>query len=122
MATAEARKADYEVGRVENRLRQEAQYWSTQMESAQVRYSKAQQNLIQLQQQHSLMQKAYKLGSIASTNCCYIHNNWSKRVTVSIKPKLIMPRATDYYYSIHINCGHYTTNMSMMAMSMKVKQ
>lgn len=64
MAAAEARKADYEVGRVENRLRQEAQYWSTQMESAQVRYGKAQQNLNQLQQQHSLMQKAYKLGEL----------------------------------------------------------
>lgn len=65
MAAAEARKADYEVGRVENRLRQEAQYLSTQMESAAVRYNKAQQNLAQLQQQHGLMQKAYKLGELS---------------------------------------------------------
>ncbi|MBJ9952432.1 MULTISPECIES: TolC family protein [unclassified Acinetobacter] len=73
MAAAEARKADYEVGRVENRLRQEAQYWSTQMESAQVRYGKAQQNLTQLQQQHSLMQKAYKLGEL-SLNELLLHS------------------------------------------------
>lgn len=73
MAAAEARKADYEVGRVENRLRQEAQYWSTQMESSAVRYNKAQQNLLQLQQQHSLMQKAYKLGEL-SLNELLLHS------------------------------------------------
>jgi len=65
MAAAEARKADDEVGRVEKRLRQEAQYLSTQMESATVRYQKAQQNLAQLQQQHQLMQKAFKLGELS---------------------------------------------------------
>lgn len=65
MAAAEARKSDYEVGRVENRLRQEAQYLSTQMESAQVRYDKAQQNLAHLQQQNNLMQKAYKFGELS---------------------------------------------------------
>ena len=73
MAAAEAHKADIEIIRVENRLRQEAQYWSTQMESATVRNTKAQQNLAQLQQQHSLMQKAYKLGEL-SLNELLLHS------------------------------------------------
>ena len=73
MAAAEARKADYEVSRVTNRLSQEAKYLSTQMESAYVRCNKAQQNLNQLQQQHSLMQKAYKLGEL-SLNELLLHS------------------------------------------------
>jgi cobalt-zinc-cadmium efflux system outer membrane protein len=64
MAMAEAQKANIEIGRVEKRLRQETQYWFTQMESAIVRNDQAQQNLVQLQQQHGLMQKAYKLGEL----------------------------------------------------------
>ncbi|WOE31518.1 MULTISPECIES: TolC family protein [unclassified Acinetobacter] len=65
MAAAEADKADYEIERVKKRLRQEAQYLSIQMESAQLRYVKTRQNLNQLQQQHNLMQKAYKLGELS---------------------------------------------------------
>jgi len=64
MAAAEAKKADLEVLRVEKRLRQEIQGWVIQMESATVRNTKAQENLQLLQQQHHLMQKAYKLGEL----------------------------------------------------------
>lgn len=73
MAMAEAQKANFEIGRVENRLRQETQYWFTQMESATVRSEQAQQNLAQLQQQHGLMQKAYKLGEL-SLNELLLHS------------------------------------------------
>ena len=73
MAMAEAQKANFEIGRVENRLRQETQYWFTQMESASVRSEQAQQNVAQLQQQHALMQKAYKLGEL-SLNELLLHS------------------------------------------------
>jgi outer membrane protein TolC len=73
MAMAEAQKANFEIGRIENRLRQETQYWFTQMESATVRSEQAQQNLAQLQQQHGLMQKAYKLGEL-SLNELLLHS------------------------------------------------
>lgn len=73
MAMAEAQKANFEIGRVENRLRQETQYWFTQIESATVRSEQAQQNLAQLQQQHGLMQKAYKLGEL-SLNELLLHS------------------------------------------------
>lgn len=73
MAIAEAQKANFEIGRIENRLRQETQYWFTQMTSASVRSEQAQQNLARLQQQHGLMQKAYKLGEL-SLNELLLHS------------------------------------------------
>lgn len=73
MAMAEAQKADFEVGRIENRLMQETQYWFTQMESATVRNDQAQKNFEELQQQHGLMQKAYKLGEL-SLNELLLHS------------------------------------------------
>lgn len=73
MAIAEAQKANFEIGRIENRLRQETQYWFTQMTSASVRSEQAQQNVARLQQQHGLMQKAYKLGEL-SLNELLLHS------------------------------------------------
>lgn len=62
MAAAEAAKADVAVLQMKKMLHREVLGWTTQMQLAMQSSTYAQQNLEQLQQQHHLMQKAYRLG------------------------------------------------------------
>ncbi len=88
-----AEKANFEIGRVETVCVRKRNTGLRRWKSATVRSEQAQQNLAQLQQQHGLMQKAYKLGEL-SLNELLLHSQQLVDARGQlIKPKLIMQKA-----------------------------